>query len=561
MAIKDGTDARDTLEGTGSNDILNGFGGDDILNGFGGNDTLNGGDGDDLLDGGTGSDLLQGGNGNDIYYVDSLADQIVENSDADNSSEDRVYSSLTLTLGANLEELYLTGNDAINGTGNALDNVIVGNDANNVLSGGDGNDRLTGDSGSDTLNGGAGNDFYFVDADDTINEDPDSGTDSISSVVTWTLGTHLENLYLWGAEAINGIGNELDNIIRGNVSRNILFGGAGNDTLIGLGESDTLNGGTGDDTYVVRAGDVINEDVDAGIDTVESKISFTLGANLENLTLYKNPQSPESPSPQDDPLNGTGNELNNIITGNNASNSLFGGFGDDILYGGDGDDELTGEGGNDILNGGNGNDLYLIYSDTDANDTIIEGANGGTDTVLSAVSLTLSANVENLTLFATSSIDMMTGVGNDLNNEIRGSFSHDTLRGKKGNDTLLGAEGNDRLIGGIGEDTLTGSAGVDRFYRWRSNTGVDTITDFQVGEDLLCFSARGFGGDLVRGSLLAEEQFTLGSAATTDSQRFIYDDTTGALFFDADGTGDSEQVQIATLSSGLALGNTDIFIF
>jgi Ca2+-binding RTX toxin-like protein len=301
--------------------------------------------------------------------------------------------------------------------------------------------------------------------------------------------------------------------------------------------------------------------VDAGIDTVESKISFTLGANLENLTLYKNPQSPESPSPQDDPLNGTGNELNNIITGNNASNSLFGGFGDDILYGGDGDDELTGEGGNDILNGGNGNDLYLIYSDTDANDTIIESANGGTDTVLSAVSLTLSANVENLTLFATSSTDLMTGVGNDLNNVIQGSFSLDTLRGKKGNDTLLGAEGNDRLVGGIGEDTLTGGAGVDRFMRWQSNTGIDTITDFQVGEDLLCFSAKGFGGDLVKRSVLDESQFTLGSAATTDSQRFIYDDTTGALFFDADGTGESEQVQLATLSSGLALGNADIFIF
>ncbi len=561
MAIKDGTDVRDTLDGTDSDDSLNGFGGDDILNGFGGNDTLNGGDGDDLLDGGTGSDLLQGGNGNDIYYVDSLGDQIVENSDADNSSEDRVYSSLTLTLGVNLEELYLTGNDAINGTGNALDNVIVGNDANNVLSGGDGSDVLNGVSGSDTLNGGAGNDFYFVDPNDTINEDPNGGTDSISSVVTWTLGTHLENLYLWGAEAINGIGNELDNIIRGNVSRNVLFGGAGNDTLIGLGESDTLNGGTGNDTYVVRAGDVINEDVDAGIDTVESKISFTLGANLENLTLYKKPLFPDTPSPEDDPLNGTGNELDNTITGNSASNSLFGGFGDDILYGGDGDDELTGEGGNDILNGGNGNDLYLIYSDTDANDTIIEGANGGTDTVLSAVSLTLSANVENLTLFATSSIDMMTGVGNDLNNEIRGSFSHDTLRGKKGNDTLLGAEGNDRLIGGIGEDTLTGSAGVDRFIRWQSNTGIDTITDFQVGEDLLCFSAKGFGGDLVKRSVLDESQFTLGSAATTDSQRFIYDDTTGALFFDADGTGESEQVQIAALSSGLALGNADIFIF
>ena len=331
-------------------------------------------------------------------------------------------------------------------------------------------------------------------------------------------------------------------IKNGTDGNDLLDGTAGDDILNGFGGSDTLNGGDGNDTYYISDyTDTIIEGVSGGRDTVYSSVTSTLGDNLEQLILTGN-----------EAIDGTGNALSNSLEGNDASNTL---------NGGDGDDELTGGGGNDILNGGNGNDLYLIYSDTDANDTIIEGANGGTDTVLSAVSLTVSANVENLTLFATSSTDMMAGVGNDLNNVIQGSFSLDTLIGKKGNDTLLGAEGNDRIVGGIGEDTLTGGDGADRFYRWRSNTGVDTITDFQVGGDLLCFSARGFGGDLVRGSLLAEEQFTLGSAATTDSQRFIYDDATGALFFDADGTGDSEQVQIATLSSGLALGNTDIFIF
>jgi Ca2+-binding RTX toxin-like protein len=84
--------------------------------------------------------------------------------------------------------------------------------------------------------------------------------------------------------------------------------------------------------------------------------------------------------------------------------------------------------------------------------------------------------------------------------------------------------------------------------------------DFQVGEDLLCFSARGFGADLVKWSVLDESQFSLGAAATDTSDRFIYDNTTGALFFDVDGTDANQQVQIANLQAGLALNNTDIYI-
>jgi Ca2+-binding RTX toxin-like protein len=155
----------------------------------------------------------------------------------------------------------------------------------------------------------------------------------------------------------------------------------------------------------------------------------------------------------------------------------------------------------------------------------------------------------------------VTFIGTQGNDTLTGGAGNDKLYGKQGNDTLVGNAGNDILIGGLGNDILTGGAGADRFFRWRSTTGIDTIIDFQVGEDTLYVSARGFGGGLVKGSVLAADQFTVGSGASDSSSRFIYDQSTGALFFDADGTGSSEQIQIVQLSTGLAMTNTDIFVF
>ncbi len=147
------------------------------------------------------------------------------------------------------------------------------------------------------------------------------------------------------------------------------------------------------------------------------------------------------------------------------------------------------------------------------------------------------------------------------NDTILGNGGRDVLFGGTGNDSITGGAGRDKLVGGIGDDILTGGAGADLFLRWRINTGIDSITDFQVGVDTLCFSARGFEGDLVSGSVLAEDQLSIGTGAVDTNTRFIYDDMTGGLFFDADGTGAIEQVQLATLSPGLAMTNASIYIF
>ncbi len=146
------------------NDIANKITGNAGLNkleGLSGNDTLSGGDGNDTVDGGTGADLMIGGNGMDLYVVDNIGDKIVETGAIDSTS-DSVHSFIDYTLGAGLESLTLQGATNLNGTGNAVRNVMFGNTGDNILSGLGGNDGLVGGAGNDLLLGGDGNDFLAL---------------------------------------------------------------------------------------------------------------------------------------------------------------------------------------------------------------------------------------------------------------------------------------------------------------------------------------------------------------------------------------------------------------
>ena len=131
----------------------------DNLTGGAGNDTLNGGAGNDSLNGGAGRDKLSGGTGNDTYIIDTTTDTITEASTA-GSGTDTVKSSVSYNLGANLENLTLTGTTKINGTGNTLANILTGNTNDNSLNGGTGNDKLIGGAGNDNLTGGNGADIF-----------------------------------------------------------------------------------------------------------------------------------------------------------------------------------------------------------------------------------------------------------------------------------------------------------------------------------------------------------------------------------------------------------------
>ncbi len=143
--------------GTANADTMNGTAGNDMFYGGSGNDTLNGGNGDDRLDGGSGNDVLVGGTSNDVYVADVAADTVTE---ASGGGTDSVYTPASRTLPANVENLFLIGTTASNGTGNDLANILSGNTANNVLVGGLGNDTLIGGLGNDTLAGGAGKDMF-----------------------------------------------------------------------------------------------------------------------------------------------------------------------------------------------------------------------------------------------------------------------------------------------------------------------------------------------------------------------------------------------------------------
>ncbi|MFS0517930.1 beta strand repeat-containing protein, partial [Nostoc sp. UIC 10607] len=592
-----GNSLKNILIGNSAANTLTGEGGNDSLVGGAGNDSLIGGAGNDTLDGGLGSDTLDGGAGNDIYTVDNLSDVIVEGL---NAGTDLVNSSVSWVLGNNLEKLTLTGSSAINGTGNSLNNILIGNTGANNLSGGDGNDSLFGSSGNDTLlsgagndtldggagidslDGGAGNDIYTVDnLSDVIVEGLNAGIDLVKSSVSWVLVDNLENLTLTGSTAINGTGNSLNNILIGNTGANKLSGGDGNDSLIGgtgndtlLGGSgndtldggvgiDSLDGGDGDDIYSVDSlSDIVVEGLNAGIDLVKSAVSWVLGNNLEHLTLTGSKV-----------INGTGNSLDNILTGNGGANNLSGGDGNDSLFGGSGNDTLLGGAGDDILDGGAGIDSLVggagndIYTVDNLSDIIVEGLNAGTDLVNSSVSWVLGDHLENLTLTGTKVIN---GTGNSLDNILTGNGGanilsggdgDDSLFGGLGNDTLLGGAGDDLLTGGIGRDVLTGGVGRDNFNLADTRTGgYDIITDFTVGDDTIFVSKAEFGLSQSQDTILDSGLFRLGTSATTASDRFMYDQTTGNLFFDKDGVGGTAQVQIAQFSNQAVLSSADITV-
>jgi Ca2+-binding RTX toxin-like protein len=371
MALINGTDSNDQLFGTSAADQINGLAGDDLLFGDAGNDTLNGG---------IGNDTMRGGSGNDSYLVDSSDDVILENS---NDGVDTVSVSLNFTLGENIENLLMSAGTI--GVGNDLNNKIElpaailtsatavsfsGLGGNDTLISGVGNDILDGGTGNDTMNGGGGNDLYKIDSSgDLVQETVNSGVDTVELTVSYTLAANVENLTLRGDGSINGIGNELNNVIIGNASNNLLQGLAGNDRLDGGSGADILEGGAGNDQMlgglgndiylVADVGDIVDESTENsdGLDLVRSTIDFTLTLNLENLTLEGNT------------ANGTGNELNNEILGNRAANTLeglagndrlVGGDGNDILRGGLGNDNIQGDRGKDVMTGGDGADGFLF---------------------------------------------------------------------------------------------------------------------------------------------------------------------------------------------------------
>ncbi len=440
------------------------------------------------------------------------------------------------------------GNDLIfGGTG---DNLLTGGDGDDLLVGGSGaddDDSIDGGLGADTMIGLAGDDTYVVDdLFDVVVEAAGAGTgtdvvETTMAALSIELMANVENLTYTGIDADQfvGTGNILANTISGGDLNDTLSGLAGNDTLIGGLGADTMIGGDGNDVYFVEdAGDVVTEatadTLVGGTDRVESEISITLGANVENLDLNGTA------------VTGTGNALNNVINGNGSDNQLFGGGGNDSIDGGNGSDLVDGGTGDDGLSGGAGGDTDTIIggdgNDTinvsDGNDVILYNAvnfgadivtgfdataTGGQDLInLSALGITatdlatrvietqVGANtlltvrdaslatigtiqingVTNAAIDATDYILATSPTGAPINgtpgaNTLNGTVNADTINGLGGNDTLNGlanndvlngGEGTDTLNGGDGNDTLTGGAGSDT-GNYADNFGTAAFTN------------------------------------------------------------------------------------
>jgi Ca2+-binding RTX toxin-like protein len=298
--------------------------------------------GDDLFALGPGAQSMQGGAGNDSYAVDDAGDVVIEGL---GEGIDIVESLVSYTLPENVENLTLTGLDAIDGTGNADANVIYGNGAANVLVGGGGLDKIYGEGGDDVLVGG----------DETNELRGGDGNDTIYGGAMWdTLIGDAGNDTIYGDGGNDFMrGGEGNDVLYGQDGRDMLYGEAGDDILDGGTNNDRMFGGAGNDTYYVdHALDLATEIPGEGIDTVVTSVNFTLGDNIENLTLSGSAA-----------INGVGNALDNVMTGNSGDNSLDGGAGNDIIYGG---------AGADMLAGGAGADVFVYGDVADAGDTIAD---------------------------------------------------------------------------------------------------------------------------------------------------------------------------------------------
>jgi Ca2+-binding RTX toxin-like protein len=464
------------------------------------NDVINGQAGDDIIDGLSGDDLLRGGAGNN-----------------------------TLKGG--------TGDDTLSASGSTGDNLLFGDDANDSLdiSGSYGfSSGPLSDSrslGNNTLNGGAGN--------DTLSASGSKGDNLLSG------DDGNDSLDISGSDGFSS-GPLSDSRSLGN---NTLNGGAGNDTL-------SARGSKGDN---LLSGDDGNDSLD-----ISGSYGFSFGPSSDSRSLGNNTLNGGAGN---DSLSAGGSTGDNLLSGGDGNDSLdISGnyyYSANTLEGGAGDDNLSfgGSTGDNFLFGGDGNDSFNLITnsvDTDLSDLVIQTVDGGNgDDSLSTIYNNTAGGITSTFNATTNSGSITVGMyqvnySNIERLDILGTEYDDLIVGSNGNDILFAIGGNDSLIGGDGTDTFG-------FYNYNDNEGVDTIYDFNATNELIQVDVR-FGGGLSIGSV-SDAQFTIGTSATTSNQRFIYDFSTGGLYFDQDGSAaEFTQVQFAQLSAGLSLTNNNFVV-
>ncbi|MEH1950505.1 MAG: calcium-binding protein [Nostoc sp.] len=592
----------DTL---GGDQLLSGDDGNDTLSASGyesryedtyytsGNNTLNGGAGDDYLivQFSKGNNLLNGGDGNDTFSEYNSGNDTVDGGQGDDLLSYNSYTGITSTFNptsnvgsitADTNQVSYKNIERLNIIGTSYDDDIVGSNGNDTLD--------PGNAGNDTIDGGAG--------DDLLSYYNNSSGVGITSVFDTTTNTGL-------------ITADTNQVSYKNIERLNITSGFGDDSIVGSNGNDTLDPGkAGNDTIDGGAGnDLLSYSYNSSGAGITSVFDATTNTGLitagTRLVSYKNIERLDITGTDydDDIVGGKGNDT--LDPGRNGNDTIDGGAGDDLLsynssgagitstfdattntglitsgrnrvsyknierleiasteyddniVGSNGNDRITGNyafdagyrepqlieiiSGNDIIDGGNGDDLLIVH-DNEGSDAITTTFNTTTNTgsITAGINQVSYKNIERL--------------------EIAGTQSDDLIVGGNGNDTLDGSAGNDILIGGKGNDSLNGGSGTDTFAFNSFNEGIDRLDDFNAINELIRVSVAGFGGGLSPGSLSAN-QFTIGASATTSTERFIYNDVTGALFFDQDGSASSfTQIQFAQLSVGLSLTKNNFVV-
>lgn len=665
--IDGGTD-NDLVDGGDGNDSLFGGAGDDEINGGNGIDTIIGGEGADKMFGGAGDDLMWGGNGNDImvgFTPSNDPKQTLAFGETDNDlmhggagddlmlgglGHDQMWGGIgndELQGGDGNDQMYgEAGNDRLfGGVGNDTiyggdgDDIILGFNAfndpkqtllpwetdddflyggagNDTILGGLGNDYIDGGAGADTMEGGQGNDIYIVNSvNDVILEQQNEGYDTVVSSSNYILNANIEELRLVEGFTINGTGNRLNNKIIGNSLDNILDGVTGADTMIG---------GLGNDTYYVdNVGDQTIELAGEGIDTVNASISYTLGANLENLTLldfskpekgiadgvdilvYGYPKAFELDYMQGDAVAGykgtcaltaianLSTQANQALTEKEVVQRAI-----------DNNWTVTDPNQTDYQRGGSSYaDQQALLTSYGINNGLLIGYNeesianlikGGRGVIMAVNGGVLWADNAYLDNGGVNHVVTVTGVACDaITGEINGFYIADSGRGKvsdmtryvsladfraaanvpnaysiytvdpiklweeninaTGNDldnVIVGNRGNNILTGGKGNDTLIGQAGNDT-YQFAMGDGQDTIVenDATAGDiDVLQFT------NLSQNNLWFKQvgnNLEINVMGTTD-QIIIKD------WYVAGASGTDNQIERIQTADGLTLYNTDV---
>jgi Ca2+-binding RTX toxin-like protein len=361
--------------------------------------------------------------------------------------------------------------------------------------------------------------------------------------ITTTFGT-LNNDTMAGAGLLLGYSG--DDALNGSTDADWLNGGSGNDWLDGGAGSDLMDGGEGWDvaSYMSATGGVT---VDL---TSNANSGAASGDKILNMEVLQGSNFADMLTGLD---RGGGSGVQ--LYGEGGDDGLTGKAGGDALFGGAGNDWLDGGPGGDILDGGAGWDV-LSYQSASSGVVVdlTSNANGG------AATGDVISNIE--VLQGSNSDDTLIGIDNGGGNGVQlyGEGGNDTLLGKGGGDSLFGGAGNDTLDSGFGSDVLNGGAGADTF-RFSSSLGagnVDTVQDFSVAEgDRIVLGSAVFM-DVGTGAL-SSAYFNLG-AATSFDHHILYDQGTGELFYDIDGSGGVAAIKFAAVSAGTALSAANFFV-